>query len=217
MIPAAALGQDDLARAFRETVLAWDDGAYDAYNHRVVGLAGDMLAVMFRAPHWANTLVRVYYHVANDSIIHPVNPDWPTTKPFLATFWKPDSRPDPRPGDLATEQAETDSMYDEDTWLEYVLPMPLDISDADQFPERQFFVGLEWLHDLNPYLMYDVSAPLDDMGWASDGVTWSRFEDGDIMIRAIVSDSLGASPVEPGSWGDVKSRYLGDEVGGVGS
>jgi hypothetical protein len=212
MVPSMTLADDGFARAFRETMLAWDDGAYNAYDHRLTGHAGDMLAVMFRAPHWANTVVRVYYHTANDSITHPVNPDWPTTKAFLATFWKPDSSPGPHPAGLAMAQAETDSMYDEDTWIEYVLPMPLDISDPQQFPERQFFVGLEWLHDLNPYLMFDASAPLDEMGWTSDGVTWYRYEDGDIMIRAIVSDSLGASPVQPESWGIIKSQYLDSGV-----
>lgn len=211
LIPSVAWGQDDFARTYKETSLYWDDGAYDSFDHYLTGYTGDQIAVMFQAPNWANYLTHVYYHVSNDFVDNQVNPEWPTTKAFLASFWRPVDGFTNWPGELANEQAETDSMYAEDEWFEYELPIPLDISDPAEFPGRRFFAGLQWLHDLNPYINYDSSDPLDLFGWTSSDNVWSSFVPGEIMIRAVVSDSLESSVVELKSWSAVKLLYDGTD------
>jgi hypothetical protein len=207
LLSSAALAEEPFARTFKETVLYWDDGDYDYVSNVITGEPGDRVAVMFQAPQWANYVTHVQYFVANDNVMHPVNPMWWTTKPFLVTLWAPSADGDPHPGELAMEQTETDSMYAEDSWFEFELSVPLSISDAVEFPNRTFFAGLQWLHHHNPLVTFDQSNPQELMGWVAETDEWLRFQQGDVMIRAVVSDSLESSSVEASTWGRVKSAY----------
>ena len=186
-----------------EEVLFWDSGSPE---HLVTGRAGQKLAVMFQAPEWAVWVTEIRFYIMNDFITNPTNPELPTTEPFLAYVWTPTSGTPVLPDLPANEGVDSGELYPEDAWLYLVLPEPVNISDPGEFPDRVFFVGMEWLHRLNPFIGEDPSYPLDYMGWYFNWSTWELRTDTDTMIRAVVSDTL-VSPVESRTWSTVKALY----------
>ena len=104
------------------------------------------------------------------------------------------------------EYLTTEAHYPEDAWLQLVLPEAVYIGDPAQFPDRVFFAGLEFLYRNNPGVGLDSTDPVDLYSRRFNWVEWELVEYGDIMIRAVVTDTWG-SPVEGGSWGVIKSLY----------
>ncbi len=173
----------------RDTVLLWDDGTHAL--EAVTGQLGMRLAVAFQAPPWANYVVGIHYFIRNDNVDNPNDPTAPSTLPFIALVWEPNDQG--LPGAPANSGLNSGNLYPEDAWLPLALPNPVNITAASEFPEKRFFVGLEWLHRNNPHVGVDTTFPTHAMGFRYDWALWERIEWGDVMIRAIVSDlpSLG--------------------------
>ncbi len=186
-----------------EAVLSWDNGPPP--EHLVAGFAGGKLAVRFQAPEWAEWVTEIRFYIGNDQVDNATNPELPTTEPFLAYVWKPTSETPALPDQPANEGVNSGELYPEDAWLHIVLPEPVNISDPGEFPDRVFFVGLEWLHRLNPFVGVDIGQPHDYMSYSFVLFEWELRVD-DAMVRAVVCDTL-ATPVENGSWSNVKARY----------
>ena len=182
-----------------EAVLSWDDGVLDSPYHTVTGHPGQAIAVGFQAPEWACWLTGIHYYIADDFSPAP-------TESFMAYVWKPAPGTPTLPGEFAIAGVTSGDGYPENAWLEVSLPVAVDLTDASAFPDRVFFVGLEWVNRLQPLLGEDHSDPVDHMSWRFDWVVWELREDGDTMIRAVVSDSW-VSPVDPETWSRVKALF----------
>lgn len=188
---ASHLGQDPVlspdapAYARRDTVLAWDDGDYGSAGNRVTGQVGMALAVGFQAPPWATHLVAIQYFIMDDGVTNPNDPNAPTTAPFMATVWSPNAGV---PGVRRLEYIPFPDFYSypEDTWVEVWLPNPVDLTNAATFPDREFFVGLEWLYRNNPVIGLDVDPPIDLNTFRWNWSVWETLTFGDAMIRAVV-------------------------------
>lgn len=175
--------------AGKETTLAYDDGLYGAHTNWISAGVGQMLAVKFKAPTWANYIVGVRFHTMNDGITHPTNPTLPTTQPFLIWAWKV-NQDTGLPGAPANQGLSTGEPYSypEDEWVEFRLTTAVNISSAVQFPNREFFAGMEWLYSYNPRIGLDRDVPIDYKSYLWNLETWELQTTADIMIRAIVSD-----------------------------
>jgi hypothetical protein len=173
-----------LARAFRETVLAWDDGDPDFIQNCTTGQAGMQLAVWFQAPPWATHIVAVQYYIMNDNQDNPQDPGAPSTLPFMVRIWKPG---DGVPGASAYTYVPFSEMgeYPEDEIIEVELPEPVDITDPSDFPDRTFYAGLEWLYRNNPYIGLDFTEPVEQLSLRWNWTTWERLL-GDAIVRAVV-------------------------------
>lgn len=174
------------ARARRETVLAWDSGVQPPIQNVVTGQAGMKLAVRFVAPAWATHVTEIHYFIMDDHVDNPHDPGAPSTAPFTAWVWRPT-------GELLPGPAANDGYtpfdwyeYPEGAWVEVVLPEPIDITDEEQFPGRQFFVGLEWDYRNNPYIGCDDVSPIDLMSYRWNWSEWELLDWCDVMIRAVV-------------------------------
>ena len=174
--------------AGKETVLTWDDGSYGSYTNRITGELGQMLAVKFQAPTWANYILGVQFHTMNDGQTNPQNPTLPTTQPFLIWIWRLGSGG--VPGTAANEGLSTGEpfSYPEDQWVEFRLTTAVNISSATQYPDKQFFAGMEWQTRQNPYFGLDRDVPIDYKSYLFDFETWQLQSNADVMVRAIVSD-----------------------------
>jgi len=174
--------------AGKETVLTYDDGDYGQYTNYITGGMGQMLAVKFQAPTWANYILGVQFHTMNDNQTNPQNPTWPTTQPFQIWIWHLNS--EGLPGTTANEGLSTGEpfSYPEDQWVEFRLTTAVNISSATQYPDKQFFAGMEWQTDYNPRFGYDLSVPIDYKSYLWDFEAWQLLSTYDVMIRAIVSD-----------------------------
>jgi hypothetical protein len=182
-----------------EAVLCWDDGVWDSFAHRVTGQIGMKVAVRFQAPEWANWVTEIRYYISDDELPTP-------TDPFLAYVWKPSAGPPILPDEPANLGVDSGAGYPKNAWLELTFPEAVYIGDPSEFPDRVFFVGLEWTHRNDPVLWVDYSDPVDDMSWRFNWAVWELWEYGDIMIRAVVSDSW-VSPVESRTWSRIKGLY----------
>lgn len=188
-----------------EAVLAWDSGLPP--ENLVTGDVGQKIAVRFQAPAWALCVTEIHFYIMNDLVDNPMNPELPTTEDFLAYVWTPTSGTPIVPDLPANEGVNSGEMYPEDAWLHLVLPEAVNISDPSEFPDRVFFVGLEWLHRLNPYLGDECfGGPIDYMSWHFIWSDWELRTLGDTMIRAVVSDTC-VTPVEGRTWSRVKALY----------
>jgi hypothetical protein len=180
----------------REEELKHDDGHYDSFEDSVTGNPGQKIAVRFQAPTWANYVTKIIYYIANDHHDNPINPDQPSTLPFTAYVWRV-SLPDSLPGALGNDgfvPFPDDYSYPEDAWVTAELPNPVNITSNDQYPDRKFFVGLEWEYRLNPYIYEDAASPTNVLNYASyyyDYFNWVLRTSHDTMIRAVVSDVPG--------------------------
>jgi hypothetical protein len=185
-------------RARRET-LRYDDGEYAVVDSVVVGEAGSALAVAFQAPPWAVALVEVQYLFVGASREEAVVQ---RAAPFLVTVWSPDAGF--LPEDPAVAVVNSGESYELGSWAPFALPAAVSLTDTEEFPDRTFFVGLQWVTDLAPAVGVDTGEGL--IGVFNDGVSWQELTGGTGMIRAVVSDTLTV-PVERQSWGRVKALY----------
>ncbi|MBD3366818.1 MAG: hypothetical protein GF405_01435 [Candidatus Eisenbacteria bacterium] len=185
---AAGSGRDEIHAvdgARRDTVLAWDDGSPGSMSHYISADAGEKAAVLFQAPAWADYVTRIRYFIMND---HEGGPIESTVLPFRCSVWASTEYPYlPQEPAVATLTAEEG--FCEDCWNEVKFEPPVYVGDDTQFPDRVFFVGLEWLSDGNPLIGYDVDAPIDFRSYLAAPPPWQVQTTRDIMIRAIVDDS----------------------------
>ena len=194
------------AGARRETLMKWDDGP-SYTDPPFTGSAGERAAVFFQAPPWARSVAGLQVFIWNDGVDASAPGRW-TTESFLAYVWRV-TPGEPRPSLAVCYGANSGAGYPEDEFLEIRFPEPVSIEDYAVFPDKQFFVGLEWLHDGNP-LVGAVSASethqVSQKSWTYSSGHWGIYLDQDILIRAIVSDAVG-TPVEDSSWGVIKALY----------
>lgn len=174
--------------AGKETVLTYDDGSYGSYLNWVTGGALQMLAVKFQAPTWANYILGVQFYIMNDGQTNQGNPTWPTTLPFLIWVWRLNA--EELPGTAANEGLSTGEPYSypEDRWVEFRLTTAVNISSPTQYPDKEFFAGMEWQNDQNPRVGLDKDVPIDYRSYLWDYEAWQLQSTSDVMIRAIVSD-----------------------------
>ena len=186
------------ARARRET-LSYDDGEYAVIDSLVAGDTGTALAVLFQAPPWATALVEIQYLFV-DTCSAEAELDRPPA--FLVTAWSPDDSGLPESPPVAV--ANSGESYPLGEWASFALPGAVSLTDPAEFPDRKFFVGLQWLTDLSPAVGVDTG--LGTIGVFHNGSDWVQLVGGTGMVRAVVSDSL-VVPVEQESWGRVKGLY----------
>ncbi len=175
----------------REEELSHDDGVYNSYIDYVTGSAGDKIAVRFQAPTWANYVTKLLFYSANDQQPNPIDPQLPSTKPFTAWVWRTTSDSLPGPAENDGYMPFTDLYaYPEDAWVEVTFPNAIDITDNAHFPDKKFFVGVEWEYRLSPCIYEDHSLPLGFKSFLKIYVatTWDLRTQADTMIRAVVSD-----------------------------
>ncbi len=175
----------------KDTVLTWDDGNYGSIGNEVTGQNGMKLAVWFQAPTWANYVVEIQYYVMNDNVDNPNDPQAPSTKPFIAYVWRPNQ--DMRPGIPGTDGLNSGELYPEDTWLYLTLPNSVQITNNEWYPDKQFFVGMEWMHRNNPIFGLDDNLPIDYNSFRWNWTEWEQFTAHDAMVRAKVSDIPSAA------------------------
>jgi len=172
----------------RDTVLRWDDGDYGSIGNKIEGSTGQRLAVKFRAPAWASYVTQIHYFIMNDDVPGDPNPNDPTTAPFTAYVWKLDPMTE-QPGSPGNSGMNSGGFYPEVEWLELTLPNAVNISDPEDYPSKQFYVGIEWLERFNPVIGEDSSDPIDFRSWFfSDPEAGWSLRNKDTMIRAVVSD-----------------------------
>jgi hypothetical protein len=189
-----------LGRTFEE-VLYWDDGSGEFYYPPTTPAAGPgvMAAVRFQAPGWARSLVGIRVYIMND------NEPNPSTRPFVVWAWRATEglNPDLPAADAYMPFDET-GQYGEETWVEIRFPSAIDITDPEYFPDRWFFVGIEWLYRRNPLLGLDADPPTYGHSLAWNLSEWEAFES-DLLLRAIVSSE--GSPIDPSSWTYIKTLF----------
>ena len=181
-----------------EAVLQWDDGECDV-GLGSGGAAG--LAVWFQAPAWANSVTGVHVFVADDG--------QDTTWPFIARMWEPAGDGPYTPGAQIGQPLNSGDSYDEGSWVDLRFAEPVSIENPAEFPDRVFFVGVEWLF-AHPLFGLDWDDPFVGASWLFDWSEWEPFMVGDVMIRAVVSDTT-VTAVMDRSWGRVKASYLPNE------
>lgn len=193
----------EFARTTRETVLAWDNGVEPPIQNNTTGQTGMMLANRFQAPPWATHLIAIQYFIMNDNQDNPHDPGAPSTEPFMVRVWQPgDGIPGVPAGDGYEPFSEMGE-YPEREWVEVELPEPIDITDPDDFPDRVFYAGLEWLHRNNPYIGIDAVPPIDLVSYRWNWVEWELVVHGDVMIRAVVWSHVPETiHVDPAGGGD---------------
>ena len=192
--------------ARRESVLAWDQADSADCLTAISYFAGQRLAVGFVAPPWARSVTRVELFIAHACIAWPQPiPPPPEVCPFDAYVWAPSATDPYEPGELASSPVNPGWDYPAAAWMDLSFPGGVSIENPEIFPGGRFYVGIEYLHRLLPYIGLDVSDP-DNMTQSYDWSEWSTMTDGDAMIRAVVSDQPGTG-VEASSWGRVKALY----------
>ncbi len=179
------------AAAGKETVLAWDDSDYGSIGNRVTGQVGMALAVQFQAPPWANFVTGMEIFIMNDFKDNPDDPQAPTTAPFIAWIWKPTPQlkpPDP-PGGHANDGYTPFDWYQapEDQLVPFYFPNAIDITNNNDFPDRQFLAGVQYVIKNNPYIGFDIDEPLDSRSFRWNFTEWETAT-ADYIIHAIVSD-----------------------------
>ncbi len=197
--------------------LSWDDWSPGSWvEHCTVGRSGQMLAVGFQAPEWARVIIGAKFYICNDFVDHPIDPELPTSRPFLVRVWHPSGGLFDPPGYPSIDGISTTicSPYPyytpEDAWLEVELEVPILLEPEPSGEARVFFVGMEWQHRLNPFIgIYGIYIPPEShyTSWFWNWSSWELRTQGDAMVRAIVADQAG-TPVELESWGCLKARYL---------
>lgn len=175
----------------REEELFHDDGSFDSHDHTVQLRFGDMLAVGYQAPTWAHYVTKMIIYNANDQETHPTNPTAPTSKPFTAWVWHTGT--DDKPGDAGNDGYAPFSepgQYPEDEWVTITFPNAIDIRNNANYPDKRFFVGLEWEARENPRIYEDHTPPITYTIFVYDpGLeSWDLHDPVNTMIHAVVSD-----------------------------
>ena len=175
----------------KDTTLSWLEVETPiSFDDYITGQADIQEAVMFQAPVWANYVIGVRFFIGNDGITGEPNPETPTTEPFTIYVWRPTADSTPTPGVIANDGMNTGAQYPEMEWLQKILPNAVDISNNNHFPNKQFFVGMEWDHRNNPPVGVDETpGAVDYTSWRLYyQPPWEMLETGDVMMEAIVSD-----------------------------
>lgn len=179
--------------AGKETALSWDDGSYGSAGNSVTGQSGMALAVLFQAPPWANFVTGMEMYVMNDGVNNPDDPQGPTTAPFLARVWKPDGSL--RPGEYANSAGGYSPFgwygYPEDQLVDFYYPNAINITNNNDFPDKQFFAGIEFQFRSNPEIGFDTDEPIDSRSFRWNWTEW-EMATADYIIHAIVSDLQSA-------------------------
>ena len=178
----------------REEELSHDNGVYLQITDTVTGSAGQRVAVRFQAPTWANYVTKIMYYNANDNQDNPDHPDQSSTKAWKCFVWRV-SIPDSLPGIAANEgyvpwPLGEMGVVPEDEWITVTLANPVRINDTSNFPDKKFYVGLEWLYRNTPHIWEcaeQVTNPVDFKSFYYNWYDWDQ-RTKDTMIRAIVSD-----------------------------
>lgn len=192
------------AQVSRSTELSWDDGSAE---EEFTARPHQMLAVRFQSPPGAWWLTHVRIYVMDDGLELPGQPGVPTTREFNLEVRRPtDAGPGPVAGDDDPYIWTSEWGYAEDAWLEFPLPVHVDLTDEEQFPEGVFYVDIEWQHRTNPVVGLDLDAPIAGETWHWNWASWAVVDTANAMMRAVVSDSSGV-PVDLESWGRIKSGY----------
>ncbi len=185
-----------LASARTEEVLSWDDGEPDAYcGTPDVAKA----SVWFQAPEWATSVAAVHVWFGGEWApictvwLYRASGEWPY-----------------EPGPPASDGFVL-GVASGGNWTVIPFPAPVDITDAGLFPDRVFFVGIEFETQSAEALGVDTDEPVDLKSMVFNWSVWELYEAGDIMIRAVVSDSTG-SAVDVLSWGVLKHTYEGSRL-----
>ena len=195
-----------LAGSRDEIVMQWDDGEAEGYIARA---AGTRVAAGFQAPSSTSRLTGVQIYICDDGVTNPYDPLAPTTEPFELRFFRMAEPGVVEPGDLvgpAYIPFPASWMYPEEYLLDIELPSPRDVGDPSLFPEGWFFVAVKWLHNANPRVGVDLDPPDHSFYWHGAWPTWEPLAGGDVVIRAVVSDSSGSAVIEAG-WSAVKWEY----------
>jgi hypothetical protein len=176
------------AAAGKETVLSWDDGHPDFIQNNTTGQNGMQLAVYFQAPPWANYITGAEFYIMNDNQTNPNDPQAPSTRPFRIFVWRPtqDERPGVKANDGYTPCGEL-GCYPEAQLVGWDFPNSIDITNHQHFPNKTFFLGLEWLHRNNPYIGLDPDDPIDSRSFRWNWTTWEMMTL-DAIVHARVSD-----------------------------
>jgi hypothetical protein len=174
----------------REEELKHDDGVYNSHEHTVTGRPGQMIAVGFQAPTWANFVTKMIFYNANDNETNQENPEAPSTYPFTAWIWRPvGNMPSNIPGNDGYVPFQEYAMYPEDEWIIVTYPTAINITDNSHYPDKQFFVGLEWQYRHSPHIYEDHSDPIAYRSFFYDySEVWEVRTQANTMIRAVVSD-----------------------------
>jgi hypothetical protein len=176
----------------REEELLQDDGDYGNHDNTLQLWPGERVAVKYQAPTWANYVTKFLFYNANDQETNPGDPQAPTSEPFLAWVWRT-TIPDSMPGHPGNDENgympfPEKGMYPENEWITVTFPNAVNINDNSQYPNKTFFVGMQWMVRENPRVYEDHSEPLGFKTFLYDFVDgWER-HDWDTMIRAVVSD-----------------------------
>jgi hypothetical protein len=91
------------------------------------------------------------------------------------------------PGNVGYMPFSESGMYPEDAWVEIKFPNAIDITDNSHYPNKTFFIGIEWEFRENPRIYEDHSEPIAFKSFDHDLIAWN-LRDVDTMIRAVVSD-----------------------------
>jgi hypothetical protein len=183
------------------TELFWDDGVFEDV---LSGVSGAQAAVRFTAPEDARYLLGARIYTAECQ----ASTSWPFedyVAPFNVWVWASSADTSAGPA-LPTkiEPACTGLTCPHDAWLDVEFNPPVRLVDAGAFPGGVFFVGVEWEHRFCPYLGIDESPPVSGRSWVRSGTTWNRLLEGDMLLRAVVSDTFDSS-VSERSWGSIKA------------
>jgi len=176
------------AAAGKETVLTWDDGHPNFIQNNTTGQNGMQLAVYFQAPAWANYITGAEFYIMNDNQTNPNDPEAASTRPFRIFVWRPtqDERPGIKANDGYTPCGDL-GCYPEAQLVGWDFPNAIDITNHQQFPNKTFFLGMEWLHRNNPYIGLDPDEPIDSRSFRWNWTTWEMMTL-DAIVHARVSD-----------------------------
>ncbi|MBD3367157.1 MAG: hypothetical protein GF405_03140 [Candidatus Eisenbacteria bacterium] len=163
--------------------------------------------MLFQAPEGFPWLGAIRCFICNDNWTDPDHPEMTTTDPFIATVWAPVQIDDDIfPAHPPVVEFHSGAHYWEDSWVRFDLPQAIDLRDPTIFPERTFFVGMQWLSIYNPVLGYDAEVIPGGRTCNTFSMDWQCGTESAAMIRAVVSDEDGTS-VEIDSWGRIKAVY----------
>jgi hypothetical protein len=176
------------AAAGKETVLTYDDGHPDFIQNNTTGQNGMQLAVYFQAPPWANYVTGAEFYIMNDNQTNPNDPQAPSTRPFRIFVWRPtqDERPGIKANDGYTPCGEF-GCYPEAQLVGWDFPNAIEITNHQHFPNKTFFLGMEWLHRNNPYIGLDPDDPIDSRSFRWNWTEWEMMTL-DAIVHARVSD-----------------------------
>jgi len=194
-----------------ESILLWDEGvgwgAPPDSMHFIAGFRGMMAAVDFETPASTDFLVAVMVFVAETPESGGPSRRSAATESLKIHVWSPENPDYPSPGEDAVVPVVVQGGYPQHEWVRFDLPTPVDLDDANLFPERLFSVGVEWLVRKNPRIGFDAVGAVDLHSWKFPWYPpWEVCDEYDLMMRAVVSDSVD-TVIRPVSWGAIKSEF----------